>query len=120
NYTWTASPDLSGTTGSTVTATPPAIPGTYTYSVSSPSGTALCPSSSTVNVSITVQNCGCSIVAGNSGSVCANSGGTVDLTATTIAGASYSWTGPNGFTSNTQNPTGVAVPAAAGTYTYTV
>ena len=32
------------------------------------------------------------------------SGSTLNLTASTIAGASYSWTGPNGFTSSTQNP----------------
>lgn len=119
-YTWGASPQLSGTTGTTVTATPPAVPGTYTYSVSSSGGNPLCPSSTTVNATITVENCGCSVTANNSGGVCANSGGTVDLTATTISGATYSWTGPNGFVSNAQNPTGVAVPTTAGTYNYTV
>jgi large repetitive protein len=31
-------------------------------------------------------------------------GSTINLTANTIAGATYSWTGPNGFTSTSQNP----------------
>lgn len=49
-------------------------------------------------------------------------GGTLNLTAsTTSAGATYSWTGPNSFTSNQQNPsiTG-ATAAAAGTYTVVI
>ena len=62
---------------------------------------------------------GCTVTAGNSGPVC--SGGTVNLTSTTVTGASgYSWTGPNGYTSTSQNPTGVTPPTAAGTYVYTV
>jgi hypothetical protein len=50
--------------------------------------------------------------------VCA--GGTLQLTATGPAGATYSWTGPNGFASSQQNPaiTGVTA-AAAGTYNVT-
>jgi len=38
----------------------------------------------------------------NSGPVCV--GGTVQLTASSIAGATFSWTGPGGFTSALQNP----------------
>lgn len=60
----------------------------------------------------------CTETAGNSGPVCA--GSTFNLTASTVAGASYSWTGPSGYTSSAQNPTGVTAPATAGTYTYTV
>lgn len=54
--------------------------------------------------------------AGNNSPICA--GSALNLTASTIAGATYSWTGPNSFTSNVQNPT---IPAAstlaAGVYT---
>ncbi|MDQ3048318.1 MAG: PKD domain-containing protein, partial [Bacteroidota bacterium] len=61
---------------------------------------------------------GCTITAGNTGPVCSSS--PFNLTATTVAGATYSWTGPGGFTSTLQNPTGVTAPATAGTYNYTV
>lgn len=46
----------------------------------------------------------------------------VNLSATpTIANATYAWTGPNGFTSNTQNPTiGSATSSNNGTYTVIV
>ncbi|WP_299395356.1 hypothetical protein [uncultured Gelidibacter sp.] len=56
--------------------------------------------------------------ADNDGAVC--SGGTINLTATTIEGATYSWTGPNGFTSTLQNPSiSGATAAMAGTYSVT-
>ena len=119
-YTWNASPNLSGTTGTTVTATPPSTPGTYTYTVNSSGGHPLCPSSTIATATITVNSCGgCSITAGNSGDVCQGTA-TFNLTSTAVAGATYNWVGPNGYTSNVQNPSGVPVPAAAGTYTYTV
>lgn len=47
-------------------------------------------------------------------------GGTLNLSASSIAGATYSWTGPAGFTSSLQNPTISSVTAAhTGTYTLT-
>jgi hypothetical protein len=56
--------------------------------------------------------------ASNNGPVCA--GGTLQLTASTVPGATYSWTGPNGFVSSQQNPTiSGASTAAAGTYSVT-
>ncbi|GAC1559926.1 MAG: hypothetical protein NVS3B13_27620 [Mucilaginibacter sp.] len=54
--------------------------------------------------------------AGSSAFFCA--GNTLSLTANTVAGATYSWTGPGSFTSAQQNP---SVPSAlAGTYVLTV
>ena len=48
-------------------------------------------------------------------------GTTLFLTASSIPGVSYSWTGPNGFTSNEQNPSIPNVSLlAAGPYTVTV
>ncbi len=56
--------------------------------------------------------------ANNDGPVCF--GSTVNLSATTIGGATYSWTGPNSFSSSTQNPSLTFTVAAAGTYTVNV
>ena len=54
--------------------------------------------------------------AGNNGPVCV--GSPLTLTASTISGATYSWTGPNGFTSSSKNPTvsSSATTAMSGTY----
>ncbi|MFN8395377.1 MAG: HYR domain-containing protein, partial [Bacteroidia bacterium] len=47
-------------------------------------------------------------------------GGTLQLNASTVSGATYSWTGPNGFTSNLQNPTiSNASGVNSGTYVVT-
>lgn len=58
-------------------------------------------------------------IASNSGITCV--GNALSLSASTIAGATYSWTGPNGFTSSLQNPlvSDNATLQMAGTYTVT-
>ncbi len=54
-------------------------------------------------------------LASNNGPICA--GQTLNLMALPVSGATYSWTGPNGFTSNMQNPTiANASAAASGSY----
>jgi hypothetical protein len=56
--------------------------------------------------------------AANNGPIFA--GMTLNLTASTVPGATYSWTGPNSFSSNNQNPSIVnATTAAAGSYSVT-
>ena len=48
-------------------------------------------------------------------------GQTLNLTSTGLAGATYAWTGPNGFTSNQQNPTTTNVSMSdTGDYTVVV
>jgi len=56
--------------------------------------------------------------AGNNTPIC--SGSTLSLSASTITGATYAWTGPNSFTSTSQNPTiSAATSAVAGNYSVT-
>ena len=58
----------------------------------------------------------------NTGPYCdSGSGVTIQLNTPTVAGATYSWTGPTGFTSALQNPTrSGATVADAGSYSVTV
>ncbi|MDQ3393668.1 MAG: hypothetical protein M3512_06095, partial [Bacteroidota bacterium] len=58
-------------------------------------------------------------VASNNGPICV--GQTLTLTTEAVAGATYAWTGPNGFTFSDQNPSLANVTAAnAGTYSLIV
>ncbi len=80
-------------------------PGTITFQQTGGTGTSSC--------SII-----CTTSASNSGPVCG--GATFNLTSASVANATYSWIGPNCFTSTQQNPTGVIAPTTPGTYVYTV
>ncbi|MEO8769322.1 MAG: gliding motility-associated C-terminal domain-containing protein [Ferruginibacter sp.] len=63
----------------------------------------------------------CTITAANTGPVCA--GQPFNLSSNIpggLPGGTYSWTGPNCFGSNAQNPTGVIAPSTPGSYVYTV
>jgi gliding motility-associated-like protein len=69
-------------------------------------------------VTVTVNTTPAAPTAGSNSPICA--GSTLNLTATPVAGATYSWTGPNGFTSSSQNPSlANATTAASGTYSVT-
>jgi len=66
-------------------------------------------------ITITVNPIPASPVAGSNSPVPLN--GTLELTASTVAFANYAWTGPNGFTSDMQNPEiDNATSALDGTY----
>lgn len=89
------------------------------------------PVTATISVTPTIGNCTGTPVsftitinpqptvsAGNNGPLC--QGEDIQLTSNGSAGSGYSWTGPNGFTSNVQNPVIVnAQPANFGTFTVT-
>ncbi|MBK8599139.1 MAG: hypothetical protein IPN83_26980 [Holophagales bacterium] len=113
-YAWT------GPNGFSSSAQNPTIPSATvamagTYSVTATVGGCASPASTT---SVTVNPIPASPTAGNGGAVC--EGGTITLTASTVSGATYAWTGPNGFTSAAQNPTiPSATTAMAGTYSVT-
>jgi len=75
-------------------------------------------SSGTATTTVNVIPSPAGLVAGNNGPICP--GQMLQLTAATIPGGSYNWTGPNGFGSSLQNPTISNVTTAmAGTYTVT-
>ena len=108
-YLWSPAMGLNTTTGTTVIANP-AVTTTYTVV-----GTLnACTSSASVQVTVNPLPIPTS---GNNGPICEGS----NLNLTSGGGASYSWSGPNSFTSSTQNPTITAATiAASGTYTVTV
>ncbi|MCC6690404.1 MAG: gliding motility-associated C-terminal domain-containing protein [Bacteroidia bacterium] len=111
SYSWTGPNAYSSNSQNPVIGTVSSVvAGTYTVTVTS--GT--CSATSTVAVSVTPLPVA---VAGGNNPVC--EGSTLNLTSS--GGTTYSWTGPNGFTSNVQNPIlSAATPAAAGVYTVTV
>jgi hypothetical protein len=74
--------------------------------------------SQTSTIFVTVNDAPISITANNNGPVC--EGATLNLTATTVAGAIYQWVGPNGFRAEGSNPLINNVRAsAAGEYSVT-
>ena len=121
NVTW-----LDGTSGTNYTqnavAASPATrtvspSSTTTYTVTAVSDASGCSGgTSSGSAVVTVNAIPSAPTAGNNGPVCV--GSTLSLTASTVSGATYSWTGPNGFTSSAQNPTvsTSATTAMAGTY----
>lgn len=118
NYTWNPVPGLSATSGANVNITPTAA-GSYDFTVTSATGNALCPSSNQATATIEVINCACTITASNTGDVC--EGETSGLASTQVTDATaYNWVGPNGYSSNLQNPGPISPPTTPGSYDYTV
>jgi hypothetical protein len=71
--------------------------------------------SSPQNTFATINTTPVTPTASNDGPVCV--GGTLNLSASTIVGATYTWTGPNGYSANSQNPVITNAQAThAGTY----
>ncbi len=74
-----------------------------------------CPLTASNTLTINVSTCAPPVLSSN-GPLCA--GSTLNLTAQYSGSANYSWSGPNGFTSTSQNPSITNVTSAAsGTYT---
>ena len=105
-------------------------PSVATVNVSTGVVTAVAPGTTTITFTLTSGGCSNSVTttvtvnatptasASSNTPVC--QGNTLNLTGTTNIGTSFSWSGPNGFTSTSQNPSITNLTsAAAGTYTFT-
>jgi hypothetical protein len=94
----------------------PTLSGTTTFYVTETSGAGCVSLASPVTG--TVNAISSAPTAGNNGPVCP--GATLSLTASTVSGATYAWTGPNNFASSLQNPNiSNATTAATGAYSVT-
>src|SRR5581483_7829092 len=101
--------------GATVQLSTPTVSGA-TYAWTGPNGCTSAAGSTTV----VVNPIPATPTASNGGPYC--EGMAVQVSTPTVSGASYAWTGPNGFTSAQQNPvvTNNAALTDAGTYSVTV
>lgn len=115
-YSWSPGTFLSSTTINNPMAN--AVTATTTYTVTAMNGAC----SSTASVTITAGAALSATAGATPTAVCV--GSNLTLNATAIGGGApytYSWAGPNSFTSTSQNPTITGVTlAAAGTYTLTI
>ena len=111
NYVWSG-PNGYSATGQTVNINPvtTAHAGTYSLVLTA----AGCTSAAAVQTVVINPAPAPPLVGGNS-PICA--GSTLNLTATSVGSGTYSWTGPNAFSSTTQNPSIPSATAAhSGTY----
>jgi hypothetical protein len=120
-YSWTGPSAFTSTAQNpTIAGASTAMAGTYSLSVT----VAGC-SSAAGTTTVAVNSSPAAPIPNINGSatpsaICA--GGTLTLTSNTIGGATYSWTGPNGYTASVRNPPAItnATVARAGTYSLTV
>lgn len=110
SYSWSGPGGFTSTLQNpNITSVTVGASGTYTVIVT----LGMCTNQSTVVVTINPTPPAPTL--GSNSPIC--SGSALNLTATTTAGSTYSWTGPNGFSSILQNPTiNPATTVATGTY----
>ncbi len=112
SYSWTGPNGFtSSNEDPTITGATTAASGTYSLTITNNGCTSV-----TDNVSVTVNPTPTANAGAVSTTIC--EGDNIELTGNTISGATYSWTGPNGFTSSNEDPTILgATSAESGTYT---
>lgn len=107
------------TTNKDVMTTIPNTGGTYFLRLYNTSN--LCYKDTTITVVAVTCACTTPTAVTASSNSPVNEGSAINLTSTSTGGTSYSWSGPNGFTSTSQNPTiASATLVMAGTYTVMV
>ncbi len=113
-YSWTGPNGFSASTQNTnIGNAQPNASGVYTVQITDENG---CINSQ--NISIVINTTPIATATSNS-PIC--QGETLNLNVGNIQGATYSWSGPNNFNSNNQNPTlNNAQPNATGSYTVTI
>lgn len=114
-YSWTGPGGFTSTSQNpSISSATSAMAGTYNLTVS----IGVC-NSPVGFTTVVVNPIPASPLAASNSPVC--QGATINLTASSTAGATYSWTGPNGFTSTSQNPTITNADATmAGFYSVTI
>ncbi|MBK6835666.1 MAG: tandem-95 repeat protein [Bacteroidetes bacterium] len=115
-YAWTGPNGFtSSVQNPSIASSTTAAAGTYTCVINIPGIT--CSFTVTTTVAVTARPA--TPTATVNTPVC--TGGTINLSTAAVAGSTYSWTGPNSFTSTSQNPSITnATTAMAGTYSVTV
>ncbi len=119
SYSWTGPNGFTATTEdpSVATMADVNVAGTYVLGITDANG---CAATGTNSTGVAVRTRPAIFAIGNNGPVC--EGGVLSLQSTVTNGAapySYSWTGPNSFTSTNEDPTVIAnaTTSQAGTYT---
>ncbi len=116
SYSWKGPNGFSSTTQNpSIASSSLVMAGIYTVTVS---GNGTCTTTATTNV---IVNCVAptNVIASSNSPV--NEGAAINFTATSIGGKTYSWAGPNDFSSTTQNPSIASSSLVmAGIYTVTV
>ena len=114
-YSWTGPSFTSTQQNPSIANATTAASGTYSVTITDSNGCTSAAGSTTA----TVNAIPATPTASNNGPIC--SGGTLVLSTPTVLGATYGWTGPNGFASAQQNPSiPGATTAASGTYSVTI
>ena len=112
-YVWDEGTNLNVSTANPFSPSP-LVPTTYTVTGTTNGCSGTATSTVTINPVPTTT-------AGSNSPICAGVSLNLTAVASVVPGATYSWTGPNGFTSVVQNPTiAAATMAAAGSYIVTV
>ncbi len=113
SYAWTGPNSFSsGSQNPSLTPSSTLMSGTYTVVVTDANG---CVASDTANVLVN-QTPPTPTAAANANNYC--EGQTINLTSNSAGATSYTWTGPNGFSSSSQNPIiSNATTSESGTYT---